>query len=377
MADGSSLMPPSSLRVALISTCAHETPPREAGEVELFVSELARELANLGHQPTVFATGDSTCAGARRCLFDAAVAPPDELADLRHASAAWQQIAREHFDVVHVSDPSALPFSRFVPIPTVATIHHRRVDAVAHHYVSFPDVSFVAVSERQAGLSPDVPIRAVIHHGLDIDRYPFGEGGPHVVFTGRATADRGVHLALEAARRVGVPLTLASDVGRNDRAMLEASVDASTRSRLHWQTNLGHYRRVELLRHAQALLFPIQREEPFGMAMIEAMLVGTPVIALARGSAPEVVEEGVTGFLVDNVDELTLRIRDVRMLDRRRCRERARERWNSARMARDYVEVYRDVVERWALDGAPSSRRAPRWATELALAGPSSTARVS
>ncbi len=170
MADGNGSS--RSLRVAILSTCALSTPPKAYGGTELVVAELARELRNLGHRPTVFATSDSTCVGARSCLFAEPVWPPDSLAELRHATAAWSEIvARSDFDIVHVNVAEALPFTHFAPIPTVATVHHDRVAAFARHYAAYPEVSFVAISKRQAELTWEVAFQAVIHHGLDIERY--------------------------------------------------------------------------------------------------------------------------------------------------------------------------------------------------------------
>ncbi|HVH43681.1 MAG TPA: glycosyltransferase, partial [Labilithrix sp.] len=193
--------PKRSLRVGLISTCALATPPRTHGETEAIVSELARELRELGHRPTVFATGDSTCAGARGALFSRPVRAPDDLAELRHAGAAWAEIAAAgDFDIVHVHRPEAIPFTRFVAVPTVATVHHDRDPSRSDHYAAYPDVAFVAVSRRQEELAWEVPFRAVVHHGLDAARYPCGRGGRSCVFLGRLSAETGPHLAIEAAR---------------------------------------------------------------------------------------------------------------------------------------------------------------------------------
>lgn len=338
-----------SLRIAIISTCSLATPPRAYGGTELVVAELARGLRSIGHRPIVFATGDSTCTGARSALFEHGVWPQDQLAELRHAAAAWEQISTLHdVDVVHVHHAVALPFTKFVPVPTVATVHHDREQSLADHYAAYLDVAFVAISRRQAELSWEVPFRAVVHHGLEVERYPLGAGGPRCAFLGRLAHQKAPHLAIDAARRARLPIVLAGQPHAMDGEYFAREVKPRIGADAIWVGEVDHERKVELLSNSCCLVFPIQWEEPFGLVMIEAMLVGTPVVAFACGAAPEVVEEGVTGFLASTLDELCMRIRDVQNLDRRACRARARARWGAHRMAREYATVYRDAIDSWS-----------------------------
>jgi glycosyltransferase involved in cell wall biosynthesis len=341
-------IPPASeaLRIAIVSTCAVSTPPRAYGGTELVLAELARALTSLGHRPTVFATGDSRCAGARACAFARPVWPPEPFAELRHASAAFREIARGDFDVVHVNQAEALAFTPWVDVPAVATVHHERVPALATHYAAYPEVAFVAISRRQAELSPDIPLGAVIHHGLNPDAYPEGDGGGgYFAFLGRFSPAKAPHLAIDAAARARVPLRLGGEAHPPERAYFVSAIEPRLGGGATWLGELDHAGKVELLRGARALLFPIQWEEPFGLVMIESMLVGTPVIGFRSGSVPEVIEEGVTGFVVDTLEELVARIADVRSIDRDRCRARARQRWCRERMAHEYVELYRTMVD--------------------------------
>jgi glycosyltransferase involved in cell wall biosynthesis len=344
MADGNVNV--ESLRVAIVSTSALSTPPKTYGGTELVIAELARELGELGHRPIVFATGDSTCLGAQRALFERAVWPPNPWAELRHSSAAWGRIARDDVDVVHVHHAGALPFTTLFPFPTVATIHHDRDESVLPHYLAYDNVDFVAISRRQAELSSEIPFAATVHHGLPCDRYPFGEGGEHCAFLGRFAPSKAPHLAIDAARQADLPLVLAGEVHGCDRGYFDREVAGRLSDRARWIGAAGHDEKVALLQRSRCLVFPIQWEEPFGLVMIEAMLIGTPVVAFARGAAPEVVEHGVTGFLVDSFEEMCARLRDVGALDRHACRARARERWDVSRMAREYAAVYRRAIER-------------------------------
>jgi glycosyltransferase involved in cell wall biosynthesis len=337
------------MKVALFSTCALATPPHRYGGTELVVAELAKGLSNLGHTVTVFATGDSRAAGQLRYHFERPIWPPNELAEIRHACFAWREVAESlaHYDVVHLHHGAGLPFHLHVPIATVLTIHHARVDELVEHYRAFDGVAYVTISDRQAQLLPEVPISRVIHHGLDPSLYPVGSGdGGYVAFLGRFAPEKAPHLAIAAARAANVRLRMGGtyhEVAAEYYAR-ELAPRLADASNVECCGELAHEPKVELLRGASALLFPIQWEEPFGLVMIESMLVGTPVIAFRHGSAPEVVEEGVTGFLVDNEAQMAQRIGELGRIDRARCRERARSRWCSNRMAREYAELYEKVA---------------------------------
>ena len=339
------------VRIALLSTCALATPPKRYGGTELVVAELARGLVELGHRVTVYATGDSAAAGELRHCFATPVWPPDELAELRHARFAWQDMASDpdRYDVVHMHQAAALPGSVATRCPLALTLHHCRVDQLVRHYCSHPDVAYVAISRRQAELSPEISFARVIHHGLDPSQYEAGTGdGDYVAFLGRFAPEKAPHMAIDAARDAGIriviggaPHEVPESIAYFEREMKPRLADPRN---LEWLGELSHGPKVRLLASARALLFPLEWEEPFGLVMIEAMLVGTPVIAFARGSAPEVVEDGVTGYLVRNTREMSERIRQLDRIDRGRCRARARERWSTVRMTREYVDLYETLV---------------------------------
>jgi glycosyltransferase involved in cell wall biosynthesis len=338
-----------SLRVALVATGA---PSLGHGGAAL-VSELSHELRSLGHRPTVLAP---PAEGSRPLVAR------DRLADLRHAGAAWLHIrGLDEVDVVHVSSPEALPFSAFVPVPTVATVQHGRRSEMATHYLAYPAVSYVALSRRQVDLAAELRFHGVIHPGVRIERYPLGSGGRRYAFVGPLTPEHGAHLAIDAARRMRVPLVIAAQASRPEPTYIERHIAPSLGGGISCVGIVDRRRRSELLSHARALLVPTHREEPFGLEMIEAMLVGTPVIAYACGAAPEIIEDGITGFVVHDLDEMCRRMRDIGKIDRRACRARARRRWSSARMAREYAALYEEVIEhRFGTNGlaTSSSRRA-------------------
>jgi glycosyltransferase involved in cell wall biosynthesis len=339
------------MRIALLSTCAVSVPPSSYGGTELIVGELARSLKRNGHDVTVFATGDSVPEAELRALFPAAVWPPDDMAELRHAAFSWSSICAEDppFDVVHAHHPYGIAFSTVGSVPTVVTMHHQRTKRLVDYYRDFPDAVPVAVSRSQADAVPELGIETVVHHGLDVDCYDAGRGaGGWLAFVGRLAPEKGPDIAIDVATAVGVPLRMGGKPHWADGAFFDRAIrprlERAARGFVRWEGEVTFEPKLEILRGARATLFPIGWDEPFGLVMIESMLVGTPVVAFARGAAPEIVDDGVTGFLVRDCDEMIDRVRRIGTIDRARCRARARERYDAMRMARDYERVYARAI---------------------------------
>ena len=338
------------MKVALVSTCAAVVPPPAYGGIECFVGTLARGLVDRGHDVVVYATGDSHPAGRLRAHFARPVWPPDASAEREHARFALRDVAAFAPDIVHVNLPDALILARGVACPLVATIHGARVPDLASAYIR-SNASCVAVSRRQARLLPELRGRlVVIPHGLDPMQFPPGSGDAgYCAFLGRIGPEKAPHLAIDAAREAGVPLRIAgphwSGVRRYDRYFADEFAPrlAHASPQATWLGELDHGEKIALLRGASVLLFPLGWEEPFGLVMIEAMLVGTPVVAFARGSAPEVVDEGVTGYLVDDVHAMAAAIPRAVRLDRHRCRSQAQSRFGASLMVQRYEALYRSL----------------------------------
>lgn len=334
------------MRIAIVSTPFVAVPPPAYGGTELVVHALSRALERAGHHVTVFATGDSQ-AHDLRATFETAVWPPDPYAEVLHARFAVEEIARDGFDVVHAHLPAVLAFSDLLPAPVVYTLHHEANPALTRFYERVPPVRYVAISARQAELACPAP-QHVVHHGLDPDLYPVvGPGGAAAFFLGRLSWCKGPELAVEAARRAGLPLVVAG-CGHGDPCPddweQEVLAPALARPHVRWmrQADLAQKRRI--FARSRALLVPLRWEEPFGLVLIEAMLAGCPVIAFPRGAAPEIVEDGATGFLVEGVTEMAAALRTVSALDRRAIQARARERFSAVRMAAEYAAVYRAAI---------------------------------
>jgi glycosyltransferase involved in cell wall biosynthesis len=337
--------------VAVVSTAAVAVPPAAYGGTEQVVYDLTAGLVQAGHEVTLFATGDSRTPATLRALYPRAVWPVDPMTEVNHAAWACAEIACGRWDVVHAHQPVAVPLSRLLPAPLVYTIHHDRQERYSTLYRAHPEVQYVAISARQRDLETPLPHVSVIHHGIDPARFPFvARPAEYVAFIGRFAPVKAPHLAIEAARRAGVPIRLA---GRPHAGEGESYHGTEILPRLRppdveWVGEVGGADKAAFLGKARAMLLPLCWEEPFGLVTVEAMLCGTPVIAFRRGAACEIVDDGVTGFLVRDTDEMAEAIAPAVALDRARCRARALARFGAERMVADYLGLYDEVRARAA-----------------------------
>ena len=355
------------VRIAIVSTPFVPVPPPAYGGTELVVYTLSRALGRAGHDVTVFATGDSTARGVR-ALYERAVWPPDPYAELLHCRFAAREIAVGGYDVVHANVPAMIAFADDVRAPMVYTLHHAREPALERFYEHAPSVRFVAISARQAELACPTP-HAVVHHGLDPELYPaVGRGRGGAFFLGRLSWCKAPELAIEAAARAGLPITVAGRVhgdaapeGWADRDLMPAL----GRPHVRWLRGADLATKRRLFATASALLVPLRWEEPFGLVMIEAALAGCPVVAFALGAAPEIVEDGITGFLVRGVDEMAAALQRAPMLDRAEIQARGRRRFGADRMAAEYLSVYRAAIAERARPrvGTPAAAAEDGWTT--------------
>lgn len=340
------------MRIAMVSTPFVAVPPRDYGGTELMVHELTEGLTERGHDVLLYATGDSRTAARLRWLYAEPQWPPNSLPELNHVAWALEQAVAEGVEVIHVNSACALSLARFLPeIPMVYTIHHERNEDLSSFYRFHRDVHYVAISADQASREEPLPNLTVIHHGIDASAFEIVDRpADYVCFVGRFAEVKGPHTAIDAAERAGVPIRVAGAIHPVDREFGAREVEPRlTRPHVEHLGPIGRDRKVPLLRDARALLVPIEWNEPFGLAIIEAMLSGCPVVAFPRGSVPELVEEGVTGFIVPDADAMVETIRPGGPLDgfdRRRCRERAVERFGRERMVRQYEELYERIAGR-------------------------------
>jgi glycosyltransferase involved in cell wall biosynthesis len=358
------------MRIAMISTPFVSVPPKGYGGTELVVHELVEGLVVRGHEVTLFATWDSKSSAELRSLYTKACWPPDPTHDLNHLSWAMQQIRDEAFDLVHAHSACALALGRLMPeIPILYTLHHVRDESLSSYYAYFPDAHYIAISADQAGRETPLPNMHVIHHGLDPRHYQWSETPEdYVCFIGRFSEIKGPHTAIDVAESAGVPIRVAGEVHPPDQQFAEREVlPRLEKPHVSYVGCIGMEEKVPFFRDARAMLMPIAWNEPFGLVMIEALLSGCPVVAFPHGSVPEVLEEGVTGFVVQDADAMAEVIRPggpIEHFDRQRCRKRAVERFGSARMVEEHESLYQyitgrpDPVDlRWL---PPSQREAQR-----------------
>jgi glycosyltransferase involved in cell wall biosynthesis len=346
------------MKIAMVSTPFLPVPPRDYGGTELVVHELVEGLVGRGHEVTLFATGDSHTSAELRSLFPAAQWPPDTLSDLDHVSWAVRQVINDEFEVIHAHSAVALALRRIMRHPPlVYTIHHAREEQLSEFYRNCHDAVFVAISHDQARRELPLPRLTVIHHGLDPSRFVCApRSADYVCFVSRLAEVKGPHTAIDASARAGVPIRVAGAVHPPDQRF--ADLELTDRLSLPHVTYLGSIGldvKIPLLRDARALLAPIQWDEPFGLVIIEAMLSGCPVVAFPKGSVPELVDVGVTGFIARDADEMTAIIRPggpVDQFDRQRCRMRAIERFSRERMVEEHERLYLRLST-----GRPSERR--------------------
>jgi glycosyltransferase involved in cell wall biosynthesis len=340
------------LRIAQVAPLFESVPPRLYGGTERIVSYLTEELVRLGHRVTLFASADSRTSAELVPMCDVATRldprPPDELA--LHVLMLEKVFARaSQFDVIHLHvDSIALPLSRRHTSPCVLTLHGRLdktgIDALLRE---FREVPLVSISDAQRAPVQAAGWVATVHHGLPVDLYRFvARPQPYLAFLGRVSPEKGVEDAITIAQRAGMPLKIAAKIDRADRIYFETRIEPLlARGDAEFIGEIGEPEKNALLGNATALLFPIDWPEPFGMVMIEALACGTPVIAYHRGSVPEILEYGTSGFVVDGIDSAVRAVQRARTLDRRACRQSFERRFTAERMARDYCAVYERLGE--------------------------------
>lgn len=323
-------------------------PPNGYGGIELMLDLLARGLADAGHDVVLFTTGDSTCPVERRWVLERAetLRMGVTVPELQHVIAGYDALA--DCDVVH-DHSIAGPFyaARYPHLPVVTTNHAPFNEEMNDLYRAASErVPVIAISHAQAAEARGVRIAGVVHHGLDVDAFPLGDGdGGYCLFLGRMAPEKGARRAALVARAAGVPLVMAAKMNEPlERAYFEDQVRPLLSADITFVGEVGGQRKLDLLAGAKALVNPIRWAEPFGLVMLEALACGTPVVTFHEGAAPEIVEHGVTGFLCADVDDMAATLARVDEIDRGACRARAVEHFSVERMVAGHVAVYERLV---------------------------------
>lgn len=346
------------MRIGLIAPPWRPVPVQACDGTEKVIGCLARGLQELGHEVRLFTVGESSCPVPREYLYRSPPEPAgDSIAEAAHVLAAYEAFAGMDIIHDHTNLGPLLAGRRGMPHPPVVTTSHgpftrqtRRIYADAGRHAAI-----VSVSHAQARTAGQVPITAVIHPGIDLRASGLGSGdGGYLLFTGRMSADQGVHYAVRAARKAGARLVIAAKTREPaERRYFEQEVRPLLRPGDELSSPEPLERRLRLMRDAAALVNPISWPEPFGLVMVEALAVGTPVLAFRNGSAPEIVDHGSTGYLCHDEEELAAAICDVPELRRADCRRAAERSFSIERMARDHDRLYRRILLSWPTTRQP------------------------
>ncbi|MEE8387867.1 MAG: glycosyltransferase [Acidiferrobacterales bacterium] len=335
------------MKIAMLSPLSWRTPPRHYGPWENIVSLLTEQLVNMGQDVTLFATGDSDTSGKlawvceRPYSEDPSINP--KAWECLHIAEVFRRA--DEFDLIHNHfDFLPLSYSAFTRTPVVTTIHGFSSPAILPVYQKYnKQTHYVAISE--ADKRHDLDYIATIHHGIDLAKFQYwSETGDYLLFFGRIHADKGVHTAIEVAKKSKLPLVIAGIVQDESyfKKQVEPHIDGSM---VRFIGAVGSEQRQEVMAGARALLHLINFEEPFGLSVVESMACGTPVIAFARGSMPELIRNGKTGYIVDDVEAAVQAVGRIDSIDRRTCREEMEQRFTCQRMAKDYLNVYQQILD--------------------------------
>jgi glycosyltransferase involved in cell wall biosynthesis len=339
------------MRIAQVAPLFESVPPQLYGGTERVVSYLTEELVRLGHDVTLFASGDSvTAAKLVPCSERSLRLDPGSIDASAHHVVMLETIARmqDQFDVIHYHiDYLHFPISRRSTVPHVTTLHGRLdIPDLVPLYREFPDMPVVSISDAQREPLPWVNWVDTVYHGLPPDLYSYrSQPGKYLAFLGRISPEKRADRAIRIAKALGMELRIAAKVDDVDRKYFEEEIEPHMNHPLiHFVGEIGEREKDVFLGNAYALLFPINWPEPFGLVMIEALACGTPVIARRLGSVPEVMVDGETGFIVDDTEDAVEAVKLVGGLSRKRCREVFEERFTAERMALDYVSIYERVA---------------------------------
>jgi glycosyltransferase involved in cell wall biosynthesis len=340
------------MRIAQVAPLYERVPPVCYGGTERIVSYLTEELINQGHELTLFASGDSLTKARLTAACDRSLRlNPDCIDQLAYHFLQLEQVFQQAlaFDIIHFhNDYLHYPFSRRLGMSCVTTLHGRiDLPDLVPLYREFSDVPVVSISNNQRSPLPWINWLGTVYHGIPEDLYELKKNqGTYLAFLGRIAREKRVDRAIDIAKRANMKLKIAAKVDPSDHDYMETEIrPLLDHPLIDFIGEIGEDEKSEFLGNAYALLFPIDWVEPFGLVLIESMACGTPVIAFRKGSVPEVIDHGKTGFIVKNIDESLDAVEQIQHFNRERCREIFEERFSARRMAADYAKIYEQLVE--------------------------------
>jgi glycosyltransferase involved in cell wall biosynthesis len=353
------------MRIAQVAPLFESVPPALYGGSERVVSWLTEELVRLGHEVTLFASGDSKTAARLVPVCEKALWRDKECREtLPHHVRMMELVFRDvsQFDIIHFHcDYIHFPLVRRYAHPTVTTLH-----GFVHAYDlralldEYRDVPLVSISDNQRASTPNANWQGTVHHGLPKDLHTFStDEGEYLAFLGRISPEKGLERAIEIAQRTGIQLKIAAKIYEEDRTYFEHDIQPLLKESaafVQFVGEVGGKAKDEFLGKAKALLFPVDWPEPFGLVMIEAMACGTPVIGWRNGSVPEVIRHGVNGFVVSSVDEAIECVNQLSNIRRDACRETFETAFQVERMTAGYLSIYENVIRTMSKSTEPGSK---------------------
>ncbi|WP_240348022.1 glycosyltransferase family 4 protein [Longitalea arenae] len=338
------------LKIAQIAPLIESVPPKLYGGTERVVAYLTNALVKLGHDVTLFASGDSITKAKLVSVTPTALRLSNSVDQVAgHILQIQEVMDRAHeFDLLHFhTDYLHFPVMRFCDTRSLTTLHGRLdIPELKPLYKKFNDAPVISISNAQRRPLPMANWVGTVYHGLPLDLYNFGKGeGDYVVFLGRFSPEKRADRAIEIARKANMKIKIAAKVDKADQSYFEKEIrHLLDQPHVEYLQEIGEEEKGPLLANAKALLFPIDWPEPFGMVLIEAMACGTPVIAYNHGSVPEVIEHGKTGFIVNDIDKAAEALKNIHLISRSACRETFEKRFSDLVMAENYVRLYEKMV---------------------------------
>jgi glycosyltransferase involved in cell wall biosynthesis len=345
------------LKIAQIAPLIERIPPKKYGGTERVIHALTEALVKRGHDVTLFASGDSLTSAKLRSVFprslrEAKIRNLYNLNDLTLLNIGIAYQLSGQFDLIHDHNGLfSLPTANICPVPVVMTIHGPITASNKPLYRAMNKPAFVAISKSQAQTAPkEMTISGVVHNGLDLEGYPFSaENDGYLLFVGRICMEKGTHYAIDIAQMLNLPLIIAAKLDQTDVPYFNEYIgprlsDAGISQQIRWIGEVNEEERNRLMSKALCLLHPATWKEPFGLTLIESLACGTPVVGFNKGSVPEIIKNGLCGYVVEDEEEMVNAVLNIGKIDRKQCRKYAVENFNSNLMADRYEEIYRRLI---------------------------------
>lgn len=343
------------MRIAQIAPIIERVPAKKYGGTERVVHALTEELVKLGHEVTLFATGDSITSAR---LVSVVPKPLREMkTDNLYGANAWTLLniglaykMQDQFDIIHDhNNDISLPTANLSTTPVVITLHGAFNENVKAIFEEMDEPYLVSISHAQSAVAPNLNYIGNVYNGLNMRHYPFSDTpGKYLLYVGRISREKGVHNAIKVANSLNIPLIIAAKLeteSEPDVQYFHKMVKPYLKGNIRWIGEVDEEERNNLMKGALAFLHPLAWREPFGLTLIESMACGTPVIAFGLGSIPEIIVDGKTGFIVNSLDEMVEAVKNLDKIKRRDCRKHVLENFSAQKMAEGYESVYHQIIE--------------------------------